>query len=109
MQKHSVNIKKARILVFVSTSMLAGTVTAFCGPVGFVGIAVPHIARMIFKTSDHRVLMPSVILAGASLMLVSDIISQLPGSERVLPVNAVTSLIGIPVVIWVILKTRKYA
>jgi len=104
-----VNIKKARILVFVSTSMLAGTVTAFCGPVGFVGIAVPHIVRMIFKTSDHRVLMPSVILAGASLMLVSDIISQLPGSERVLPVNAVTSLIGIPVVIWVILKTRKYA
>jgi len=104
-----VNIKKARILVFVSTSVLAGTVTAFCGPVGFIGIAVPHIARMIFKTSDHRVLMPSVILAGASLMLVSDIISQLPGSERVLPVNAVTSLIGIPVVIWVILKTRKYA
>ncbi|HQK69943.1 MAG TPA: iron ABC transporter permease [Bacteroidales bacterium] len=104
-----VNIKKARILVFVSTSLLAGTVTAFCGPVGFIGIAVPHIARMIFKTSDHRVLMPSVILAGASLMLVSDIISQLPGSERVLPVNAVTSLIGIPVVIWVILKTRKYA
>ncbi|MGB4293584.1 MAG: iron ABC transporter permease [Bacteroidales bacterium] len=104
-----VNIKKARILVFVSTSLLAGTVTAFCGPVGFIGIAVPHIARMIFKTSDHRILMPSVILAGASLMLVSDIISQLPGSERVLPVNAVTSLIGIPIVIWVILKTRKYA
>jgi len=104
-----VNIKKARILVFVSTSLLAGTVTAFCGPVGFIGIAVPHIARMIFKTSDHRVLLPSVIFAGASLMLISDIISQLPGSERVLPVNAVTSLIGIPVVIWVILKTRKYA
>jgi len=104
-----VNIKRARIIIFTSTSLLTGTVTAFCGPIGFIGVAVPHIARMFFKTSDHRVLLPSVVLIGGSVMLASDIISQLPGSERVLPVNAVTSLIGIPVVIWAILKTRKYA
>jgi iron complex transport system permease protein len=82
-------------------------VTAFCGPIGFIGIAVPHIARIIFKTSDHRILIPGTILSGGAVMLLSDIISQMPGSESVLPVNAVTSLIGIPVVIWVILRNRN--
>lgn len=103
------NIIGARIIVFTGTSLLAGTVTAFCGPIGFIGMAVPHLARIILKTSDHRILLPSVILLGSCVMLASDIISQLPGSEMVLPVNAVTSLIGIPVVIWVILRTRKYS
>lgn len=103
------NIRLARIVVFVCTSILAGSVTAFCGPIGFIGIAVPHIVRILFKTSDHKILIPGTILAGGALMLLSDIISQLPGSENVLPVNSVTSLIGIPVVIWVILRNRKYS
>jgi iron complex transport system permease protein len=103
------NVRFARIVIFVCTSILAGSVTAFCGPIGFIGIAVPHIARILFKTSDHKVLIPGTILAGGAVMLMSDIISQLPGSESVLPVNAVTSLIGIPVVIWVILGNRKYS
>ena len=103
------NVRFARGIVFVCTSILAGSVTAFCGPIGFIGIAVPHIVRILFKTSDHKVLIPGTILMGGSVMLLSDIISQLPGSESVLPVNAVTSLIGIPVVIWVILRNRKYS
>jgi len=103
------NIRLARILVFTCTSILAGSVTAFCGPIGFIGIAVPHIVRILFKTSDHKILIPGTIFTGAAVMLLSDIISQLPGSESVLPVNSVTSLIGIPVVIWVIFRNRKYS
>ena len=103
------NIKASRVLIFACTSILTGSVTAFCGPIGFIGIAVPHIARMLFKTSDHKVLIPGTILAGGAIMLASDIISQLPGSDNVLPVNSVTSLIGIPVVILVIFRNRKYS
>jgi iron complex transport system permease protein len=103
------NVKLSRIVVFVCTSVLTGSVTAFCGPIGFIGIAVPHIARILFKTADHKILIPGTILTGAAVMLVSDIISQLPGSETVLPLNAVTSLIGIPIVIWVVLRNRKYS
>ena len=102
------NVRFSRGVIFVCTSILAGSVTAFCGPIGFIGIAVPHIARILFKTSDHKVLIPGTILTGGAVMLLCDIISQLPGSESVLPVNAVTSLIGIPVVIWVIMRNRKY-
>jgi iron complex transport system permease protein len=101
------NVRFSRIIIFASTSILAGSVTAFCGPVGFIGIAVPHITRIIFRTSDHRILLPGTILTGGILMLLSDIISQLPGSESVLPINSVTSLIGIPVVIWVIFRNRR--
>ncbi|MGC1390686.1 MAG: iron ABC transporter permease [Bacteroidales bacterium] len=103
------NVRFARTVIFICTSILAGSVTAFCGPIGFIGIAVPHMARILFKSSDHKILIPGTILMGGAVMLVSDIISQLPGSESVLPVNAVTSLIGIPVVIWVILSNRKYS
>jgi iron complex transport system permease protein len=103
------NVKFARFVIFAGTSILAGSVTAFCGPIGFIGIAVPHIARIIFRTSDHKVLIPATIFIGGSVMLLSDIISQLPGSDSVLPVNSVTSLVGIPVVIWVILRNRKYS
>lgn len=103
------NVRFARTLVFLCTSILAGSVTAFCGPIGFIGIAVPHIARMIFRTSDHRILMPGTVLAGGAVMLLSDIISQVPGTENVLPVNAITSFIGIPVVIWVIMRNRRYS
>jgi len=103
------NVRFARVVIFACTSILAGSVTAFCGPIGFIGIAVPHVARILFKTSDHEILIPGTILTGGAVMLASDIISQLPGSDSVLPVNAVTSLIGIPVVIWVILRNRKYS
>lgn len=103
------NVKFARIIIFSCTSILAGSVTAFCGPIGFIGIAVPHMARILFRTSDHKILIPGTILLGGAVMLISDIISQLPGSEKVLPLNAVTSLIGIPVVIWVILRNRKFS
>jgi iron complex transport system permease protein len=102
------NIGFARVVIFVCTSILTGSVTAFCGPIGFIGIAVPHIVRMLFKTSDHKILVPGTILMGGAIMLLTDIISQLPGSESVLPVNAVTSLIGIPVVIWIIFHKNKY-
>lgn len=103
------NVRFARGVIFICTSILAGSVTAFCGPIGFIGIAVPHITRILFKTSDHRILIPGTIVLGGAVMLLSDIISQLPGSESVLPLNAVTSLIGIPVVIWVIMRNKKYS
>ncbi len=103
------NIKFARFVVFICTSLLTGSVTAFCGPIGFIGIAVPHLTRIFFRTSDHKILIPGTILMGGAVMLLSDIISQLPGSEHILPVNAITSLIGIPVVIWVIMRNRKYS
>lgn len=102
-----VNVRFLRILIFISTSILAGTVTAFCGPIGFIGIAVPHITRMVFKSSNHRILLPGTILLGSSLMLISDIISQLPGTTQILPINSVTAIIGIPVVIWIILKKQR--
>jgi iron complex transport system permease protein len=103
------NVRFSRIVIFTGTSILAGSVTAFCGPIGFIGIAVPHIARILFKTSDHKILIPGSILIGSIVMLISDIISQLPGSGSVLPVNSVTSIVGIPVVIWVILRNSKYS
>lgn len=101
------NIRFSRIFIFACTSILAGSVTAFCGPIGFIGIAVPHITRNLFRTSDHRILVPGSIITGGIIMVLSDLISQLPGSENVLPVNSVTSLIGIPVVLWVILSNNR--
>ena len=102
-----VNIFRARFLIFVSTSILAGSVTAFCGPIGFIGIAVPHIAKMLFKTSVHKYLIVGSALIGAILMLVSDIISQLPQSGGSIPINSITALLGIPIIIWIILRNHK--
>lgn len=102
-----IRIQRTRIIIFATTSILAGTITAFCGPIGFIGIAVPHMARFLFRRSDHRILMPATLLTGMVVMVLSDIISQLPGTERILPINAVTSLIGIPVVIWLVIMNRK--
>ena len=101
------NILFARMMVFLSTAILAGSITAFCGPIGFIGIAVPHIARMTLQTAKHSLLVPGTILIGALMMLVSDIISQLPGSESTLPVNSVTALLGIPIVIWIIIRNKN--
>lgn len=101
-------IRPARILIFISTSILAGSVTAFCGPLAFIGIAVPHICRLIFASSSHNYLVPGTMLCGSIALLASDIISQLPGSGRILPVNSVTALIGIPVLVWIIIRRNKF-
>jgi iron complex transport system permease protein len=102
-----VPIRRTRILVFLSTSLLSGSITAFCGPVAFVGIAVPHLARYIFNTANHYILIPATIILGSVLMLAADIISQLPGSGMILPINSVTAILGIPVVIWVIISNKR--
>ena len=102
-----VNIKKVRIVILLATSLLAGTITAFAGPIAFIGIAVPHLTRVLFTSSDHKVLIPAVALSGAILMIFCDIIAQLPGSSHVLPINAVTSIIGAPVIIWIIVRKRN--
>ena len=98
-----INLHRTRRLVLLSTTLLAGTVTAFCGPIGFVGIAAPHIARMTFRSADHRILFPASIVVGAIMMLLSDIISKL----LLLPINTITALMGIPVVIYIVTRNRK--
>lgn len=102
-----VQIKRNRILIILATSLLAGTITAFAGPIAFIGLAIPHITRQMVKTSDHKVLIPSVFIVGAIIMLICDSISQLPSSDFTLPINAITSLIGAPVVIWLLVRKRR--
>ncbi len=102
-----VNLQLVRALIFISTSIMAGSVTAFCGPIAFIGVAVPHLSRMIFKTSSHIILLPATILIGSVTMLLSDIISQLPGLNITLPINAITSILGVPVIIWIIFKNKR--
>jgi iron complex transport system permease protein len=101
-----VRVGATRARVVIATALLAGTVTAFCGPVGFLGVAVPHLARGLLRTGDHRWLLPACALAGAAVALVSDLVAQLPGREGVLPLNAVTALVGAPVLAWVVLRRR---
>ena len=96
------NLRRSRLLIFLSTTLLAGTVTAFCGPIGFIGLAMPHVARMLMRDSDHRVLIPATALAGGAVLLLCDIISKL----FTLPINAITALLGIPVVVWVVLRNK---
>jgi iron complex transport system permease protein len=100
-------VGKTRFIIMASTSLLTGSITAFCGPIGFVGIAIPHITRSLLGTSDHRILIPCCCLVGTVLMLVCDIISQMPGAQTVLPINVVTSLLGAPVVIWIIVSRNN--
>ena len=97
------NVQRTRTRVFLSTVLLAGTVTAFCGPVGFIGLAVPHLARMIFTSADHRILMPASMLAGAALLLICDLLAK----TLALPINTITALMGIPVVIFVVIRNRN--
>jgi iron complex transport system permease protein len=101
------HVDRARIGIVISASVLAGVVTAFCGPIAFLGVAVPHLCRSLFNTSDHRLLLPGVALLGASLALLADLIAHMPGSSITLPLNAVTSLVGAPVVAWVIMRRRN--
>lgn len=105
-QSLGVNIRRSRMLSILSASILTGGVTAFCGPIAFVGLAVPHLVKLLIKSHDHKVLIPAVIVGGSVLLLFCDIVAQLPGSTHVLPINAVTALIGAPVVIWVIMKNK---
>lgn len=101
------NIKQSRFVIIIATSLLAGTITAFTGPIAFIGLAIPHITRQVFNTSNHKVLLPAVFLFGAIVMLICDSISQLPNSDFTLPINAITSLVGAPVVIWLLVRKRK--
>ena len=97
------NVRRSRYLIFLSTTLLAGTVTAFCGPIGFVGLAIPHIARMLFCNADHRILLPASALCGAVVLLTCDIISK----WLTLPINTITALLGIPIVIWVVIRNKS--
>lgn len=97
------NVRRSRYLIFLSTTLLAGTVTAFCGPIGFVGLAIPHIARMLFRNADHRVLVPASALCGAVILLCCDIVSK----WLTLPINTITALLGIPIVIWVVIRNKN--
>ena len=102
-----VNVVQTRRWIILCASILAGTTTAFCGPIGFLGVAVPHLCRTIFNTADHRVLVPTSMLLGATIALLADLIAQMPGSQTVLPVNVITSLFGVPVIIWMLLRQQQ--
>ena len=95
--------RHSRGLLFLSTTLLAGTITAFCGPIGFIGLAIPHVTRILFQNSDHRVLLPGTTLSGASILLFCDVISKI----FTLPINAITALLGIPIVVWVVLRNKS--
>ncbi len=101
------NLKQSRLVLILATSLIAGTITAFAGPIAFIGLAIPHLTRQVFKTSNHKILLPAVFLLGAIVMLICDSIAQIPGSDYTLPINAITALVGAPVVIWLLVRQRK--
>jgi iron complex transport system permease protein len=102
-----INFKRTKIVIILSASLLAGSITAFAGPIAFIGLVMPHIARLVFRTGSHLILFMGTILLGASILLICDSLTQLPGSESVLPINAITSIIGAPIVIWLLMRKRK--
>jgi iron complex transport system permease protein len=102
-----INFARTRFIIIMATSLLAGTITAFAGPIAFVGLAVPHMAKLIFRTSNHLTLFWATLLTGAIILLLCDTLTQLPGSNFTLPINAITSIVGAPVVIWLLLRRRK--
>lgn len=106
-QSLGINLKKARYVIIIATGLLAGSITAFAGPIAFIGLAVPHLTRQIFDTTDHKILVPAVFIYGGIILLLCDTVAQLPGSVNVLPINAITSIMGAPVVIWLLLRKRK--
>jgi iron complex transport system permease protein len=101
------NIKQIRFGVTLTTVLLAGTITAYCGPIGFIGLAVPHVARMMFREADLKVLVPATMLTGAAMMLLCDVASTLPAGDMTLPINTISALVGIPIVVVVIVRNRK--
>jgi iron complex transport system permease protein len=107
-QSIGINYKKTRFSIIVATSILAGSITAFAGPIAFIGLAVPHMAKLLFQTSNHLVLFWSTLLLGAIVMLVCDTIAQVPGNDITLPINAVTSVIGAPIVIWLLVRKKTF-
>lgn len=102
-----INIKRNRNIILLITSVLAGVITAFSGPIAFIGLAVPHVTKLLFSSSNHKILIPAVALLGGIALLICDAIAQLPSSEFTLPINAITSLFGAPVVIWLLLRKKK--
>ncbi len=100
------NIKKTRYIIIIATSILAGSITAFAGPIAFIGLAVPHVSKLLFQTSNHKILFGSTVLIGAIIMLLCDTISQMPGLNFTLPINAITSIVGAPVVIWLLMRKK---
>ncbi len=102
-----INIDRSKIMIILSASLLTGGVTAFCGPIAFVGLAVPHLTKLLINTHNHKILIPAVTVAGGVLLLFCDIIAQLPGTTYVLPINAITAMIGAPVVIWIVLRAKR--
>lgn len=102
-----INLKQTRYIVLIVTSLITGVITAFSGPIAFIGLAVPHLTKLIFTTSNHRILLPAVAILGAILMLICDSIAQVPTSEYTLPINAITSLFGAPIVIWLLVRKHK--
>ncbi|WP_395074808.1 iron chelate uptake ABC transporter family permease subunit [Flavobacterium sp.] len=104
-----INFRKSKFIIIIATSILAGSITAFAGPIAFVGLAVPHIAKIIFKTSSHSVLFWGTLILGAIVMLFCDMVSQLPGSDIILPINAITSIVGAPVVIWLLVRKNHFS
>jgi iron complex transport system permease protein len=103
-QSMGLNIRRARVGIVAGSAVLAGAVTAFCGPIAFLGIAVPHLCRALLRSADHRVLLPATAMVGATCALCADLAAQAPGADVVLPLNAITALIGAPVVVWIILR-----
>lgn len=101
-----VSIVRNRLLIILSSGCLAGVITAYCGPIGFIGIVVPHLCRLWFQTTDHLKLIPAVMLMGASVLLLSDVVSTLPLEHVKLPINSITALLGIPIILWIILNRR---
>ena len=101
------NLRRNRLIIILATSLLAGTITAFAGPIAFIGLAAPHVTKLVLKTSDHRIVLPVAAVVGAFIMLISDTIAQLPGSEYTLPINAITTLFGAPIVISLLVRKRR--
>lgn len=102
-----INMKRTKYLILLSTSLFTGVITAFAGPIAFIGLAAPHVTKLILNTSNHRIVLPVAAVVGAFIMLVSDTIAQLPGSEYTLPINAITTLFGAPIVIWLLVRKRR--
>ena len=106
-QSLGINLKRTRNFTLIATGLLTGVITAFSGPIAFVGLAVPHVTKLVFTTSNHKILLPAVAIIGGMTMLISDTVAQLPNSEYTLPINAVTSIFGAPIVIWLLVRKKN--